>query len=216
MPDWRITWALFDLNGTLLDPGVIAEPLGGGIADRRLVREAFHEALLLTMADALSGGPHRPPTEYLRATLERALRSPDRDAASLDEAMERARAMDPFPDAPAALILLREAGLHLGVLTNSTFCVADTALAIAGLRDRFEVVIGSDEVQAFKPHPRDTSTRSRDWAPIRAMSSSWPRTAGMSRERCEPACEARGWRAADSGQGRSRPSRRCSARSSLT
>jgi hypothetical protein len=34
------------------------------------VREAFHEALLVTMADTLSGGPYRPLSEYLRATVE--------------------------------------------------------------------------------------------------------------------------------------------------
>lgn len=32
--------------------------------------------------------------------------------------------------------------------------LADRALASAGLRDYFEVVIGSETVQMFKPHPR--------------------------------------------------------------
>ena len=41
----------------------------------------------------------------------------------------------------------------MGVLTNSTGQAADAALAAAGLRERFEVVIGSDEVRRFKPHP---------------------------------------------------------------
>ena len=50
--------------------------------------------------------------------------------------------------------MLRTAGLELGVLTNSTRDAAHAALANAGLRERFAVVIGSDEVQAFKPHPR--------------------------------------------------------------
>ena len=49
-----VGWALFDLNGTVLDPSGIARRLGGSDADRRLVAEAFHEALLLTMADTLS------------------------------------------------------------------------------------------------------------------------------------------------------------------
>ena len=147
-------WVLFDLNGTLLDPGVIAEPLGGGDEDRRLVSEAFQAALLLTMATTLSGGPYRPLPEYLRATLERALRARDRDTRALDAAMERAGRMDPFPEAEAALTLLGHAGLRLGVLTNSTSQAAEAALTNAGLRDRFEVVIGSDEAQTFKPHPR--------------------------------------------------------------
>jgi 2-haloacid dehalogenase len=72
----------------------------------------------------------------------------------LDAAMRRAAAMDPFPEAESALSLLLGAGLHVGVLTNSTGQGADAALAAVGLRERFEVVIGSDEVQKFKPHPR--------------------------------------------------------------
>jgi 2-haloacid dehalogenase len=68
--------------------------------------------------------------------------------------MERAAAMEPFPEAPAALSLLAGAGLHVGVLTNSTAAAADRALTAAGLRERLEVVIGSDEVSTFKPDPR--------------------------------------------------------------
>jgi len=40
------------------------------------------------------------------------------------------------------------------VLTNSARETAETALAGAGLLDLFDVVAGSDEVQAFKPDPR--------------------------------------------------------------
>jgi 2-haloacid dehalogenase len=154
MPAWQACWVLFDLNGTLLDPSGIAEPLGGGDAERRLVAEAFRDALLLTMADTLSGGAYRPLPDYVRAELERALRAEGRDLRALDAAMERAGAMDPFPEAEGALSLLLGSGLHLGVLTNSTARAAEAALAAAGLRERFELVIGSDEVQKFKPHPR--------------------------------------------------------------
>jgi len=46
----RVRWVPFDLDGTLLDPSGIAEPLGGGDAERGLAAEAFRDALLLTMA----------------------------------------------------------------------------------------------------------------------------------------------------------------------
>ena len=151
---WRIDWVLFDLNGTLLDPSGIAEPLGDSDEDRRLVEEAFREALLLTMAATLSSAPYRPLPEYLRAALERRLRTAGCDMTPLDRAMERAQAMDPFPDAESALTKLRSAGLKLGVLTNSTSEAAEAALASADLRDQFEVVLGTDAVQVFKPHPR--------------------------------------------------------------
>lgn len=149
-----MSWVLFDLNGTLLDPSGIADPLGGSAEDRQLVAEAFQEALLLTMADTVSGGAWRPLTDYLRATLERALRAGGRPLGPLDAAIDRAGAMDPFPEADAALTMLRDAGLRTGVLTNSTTDGAERALESVGLRDWFEVVIGSDTVRTFKPHPR--------------------------------------------------------------
>lgn len=91
-----VDWVLFDLNGTLLDPSGVAEPLGGREEDQRLVSEAFHEALLLTMADTLSGGAYRPLPEYLAAALERGLRAAGRDIGPLQDAMERATRMVPF------------------------------------------------------------------------------------------------------------------------
>jgi 2-haloacid dehalogenase len=152
--EWRASWVLFDLNGTVLDPTVIAEPLGGGEEARGLVGEAFRDALMMTMADTISGGAYRPLPEYLLAGLERRLRAAGRDTGSLDAAMERAAAMDPFPDAASALAVLREAGLRVGVLTNSAAEAANRALEAAGLRDPFDIVMGSDTVEVFKPHPR--------------------------------------------------------------
>ena len=101
-------------------------------------------ALLLAMADTLSGGAYRPLSEYLRATLERGLRATGRDTDRLDEAMNRAAAMPPFPDAGLALASRREAGIGTGVLTNSTTESAERALVSAGLHERVDVVIGTD------------------------------------------------------------------------
>lgn len=148
-----VRWALFDLIGAVLDPSGIAEPLGGSDADRRLVAEAFHEALLLTMADTLSGGGYRPLPEYLRATLERALRAEGRDGEVLDAAMRRAAALRSFPEAAAALSRLRVAGVRLGVLTNSTTEAAERALAATALLT-VSRWLSDDQVQTFKPDPR--------------------------------------------------------------
>jgi 2-haloacid dehalogenase len=59
----------------------------------------------------------------------------------------------PFPDVAQSLQRLREAGLKLAVLTNSTAKTAQAQLAFAGLRDHFEEVISADEIQCFKPAP---------------------------------------------------------------
>src|SRR3954452_21428746 len=63
-----MAWALFDLNGTLLDPGGIGEPAGLG-ADASL--RALDEAILHSMAESLSGG-YRPFSDFLRSALARA------------------------------------------------------------------------------------------------------------------------------------------------
>jgi 2-haloacid dehalogenase len=63
------------------------------------------------------------------------------------------RKLRPYPEAARSLQRLREAGLRLATLTNSTAQTAEAQLAYAGLRDYFEQVISADEIQCFKPAP---------------------------------------------------------------
>jgi 2-haloacid dehalogenase len=116
---------LFDLNGTLLDPGDMAP--------------ALDEAILLSMAETLSGS-YRPFSELLRAALAR-----------LGEGAAD-RSMRPYPDAAAAIGRLRDGGLRPCVLTNSATADAEAALDSAGLS--VDLVVGSDQVKAYKPDPR--------------------------------------------------------------
>jgi 2-haloacid dehalogenase len=142
----RPRWILFDLNGTLLDPGGVGEPLG---LSREGSLAALDEALLGSMAETLSGS-YRPLAEFLRAALVRRAGTD----SGIDEAMERAKRMPPYPDCAAALEQLRGAGIRTGVLTNSARESAETGLEAAGLLGLLDLVAGSDEVEAFKPDPR--------------------------------------------------------------
>jgi 2-haloalkanoic acid dehalogenase, type II len=63
------------------------------------------------------------------------------------------RKLRPFPDVAQSLQRLRDAGLRLAALTNSTVQTAEAQLTYAGLRDHFEQVISADEVRRFKPAP---------------------------------------------------------------
>jgi 2-haloacid dehalogenase len=139
-------WVLFDLNGTLLDPGGVGEPLG---LSREGSLAALDDAILGSMAETLSGA-YRPLPEFLRAALVRRAGT----AYGIEEAMERATAMPPYPDCVPALERLRSAGIATGVLTNSARETAERALGEGGLIDLFDLVAGSDEVEAFKPDPR--------------------------------------------------------------
>ena len=114
---------LFDLNGTLLDPGPRKDVIQAGVR--------------LAMIHQL-GGEFRPLAELIRAAGGEV---PD--------------AMPPFADVAAGLDRLAGDGGHrLAVLTNSAQKTGDRHLRQAGLRDRFERVIGVDEIEAYKPDRR--------------------------------------------------------------
>ena len=148
-----LRWVLFDLNGTLVDPVVMAQPLGDSGADEQLVLDAFDDAIQQAMVVTLTGATI-PFSELVRAGLRRRLAMAGRDAAVADDALGLMGTMPAFIDAPAALEQLRGIGLRLGVLTQSDAAAADGVLRFAGLRDRIEVVVSAPESGAFKPDPR--------------------------------------------------------------
>jgi 2-haloacid dehalogenase len=61
------------------------------------------------------------------------------------------RKLAPHADAPEALKRLRDAGLRMAALTNSTAKVAEAQLQCADLYQYFEQVISADWVRRFKP-----------------------------------------------------------------
>jgi 2-haloacid dehalogenase len=143
-------WVLFDMNGTLLDPAGIGEPLGLS-AEESL--GLLDETIMHSMAETLSGG-ERPFGELLQSTLARRAELAGAGEGAVAAAMDRAARMPAYPDAAAAIARLADAGLHVGVLTNTPTPRAEPALEAAGLRDALELVVGSDETGAFKPHPQ--------------------------------------------------------------
>jgi 2-haloacid dehalogenase len=145
-----VRWALFDMNGTLLDPAGIGEPMGLS-AEESL--GLLDQTILHSMAETLSGG-ERPFGELLESTLTRRAELAGAGDGAVAAAMERAARMPAYPDAGAAIDRLASAGLHVGVLTNTPTPRAEAALEAAGLRDALELVVGSDETGAFKPHPQ--------------------------------------------------------------
>jgi 2-haloacid dehalogenase len=63
-------------------------------------------------------------------------------------------ALPPWPDAPAALGALRQAGVRLGFLSNFTPVMLEASLRRSGLADMFEHVLSTDRARTFKPDPR--------------------------------------------------------------
>jgi 2-haloacid dehalogenase len=63
------------------------------------------------------------------------------------------RELPPHPEVAESLERLREAGLRLATLTNSTRQVAEAQMINSGLRDYFEQLLSADDVQRLKPAP---------------------------------------------------------------
>ena len=144
-------WVLFDLNGTLVDPSVLAGPLG---VDAGFVSAAFDEANAAAMVAAL-GGVGAEFKALLESALRRRLAAAGEPDAGLPQALERLGSMPAYPDARVALARLRDAGSELGVLTQSSVDAAETVLRGAGLRDLLAFVASAPGgAGAYKPDPR--------------------------------------------------------------
>src|SRR5881227_3610314 len=126
-----MTWVLFDLNGTLVDPSGLDEPL---------MPTAFEDAIQLAMVTTLTGG-QAAFKDLIGAALRRRLALDGRDEGDAEAALARLGEMPAFPEARAALERLAAGGLHVGVLTQSSADSAEQVLRNAGLRDAVERVI---------------------------------------------------------------------------
>ena len=82
------------------------------------------------------------------------------DSLGLLEPGLRARLMDlylhlsAFPEVPATLRALRDAGLVTAILSNGTPTMLDAAVRSAGLNDLFDAVLSAHAVQVFKTDSR--------------------------------------------------------------
>jgi 2-haloacid dehalogenase len=136
-------WVIFDLNGTLVDPSVLASPGSIGV-------EALDEANMMAMVTTIAGRP----AEFrvlLGAALERGLARRGLEASQAVEALERLPGMPAYPEVPEALAALREGGFSLAVLTQSAAGAAETVLSNSGLRPLFDLVLSAPDSGAYKP-----------------------------------------------------------------
>jgi 2-haloacid dehalogenase len=71
-----------------------------------------------------------------------------------DQLMNGFLEMKAYPDVQPALQTLSDAGLRLGFLSNLTEAMIEANIKSAGLQGRFELLLSTDRVQAYKPDPR--------------------------------------------------------------
>lgn len=145
---------VFDVNETLLDLRAldpVFERVFGDSAARSQWFGQFIQSALVTIA---TGRYHDFGTIGMAAlqmtAAARGTELTDTHRRAVADAM---RHLPAHPEVPAALIRLREAGLRLAALTNSTRAVAEAQLGNAGVIDLFEQVLTADEAGRLKPAP---------------------------------------------------------------
>lgn len=143
---------VFDLLGTLLDIRALDTHFDRFFGDAAVRREWFMQTQQLAMAAMLTNA-----YEDFGVQADTGLEITARHykVSMLGEEknliLSTLRKLRPYPDAAQSLQRLRDAGLRLAALTNSTAEAAEAQLAYAGLREYFDLVISSDEIHCFKP-----------------------------------------------------------------
>ena len=145
---------VFDLMGTLLDLRALDPYFERFFGDGAVRKEWFMQTLQLAMAAVLTNA-----YEDFGVQADTGLEMTARHykVSMLGEEknliLSTLRKLRPYPEVAPSLQRLRDAGLRLATLTNSTAQVAEAQLTYAGLRDHFEQVISADEIRCFKPAP---------------------------------------------------------------
>jgi putative hydrolase of the HAD superfamily len=156
----RIAAVLFDAGNTLLflDYDRLAREVGAAVelplTARDLEAQAGEAALALERSDTTD---HDRASRYLESLFLLAGVPRERLEIVRDTLLrlhhERHLWSAMHPETPAALARMRQAGLRLGVVSNSDGRVEE-ALAAAGIRAEFEVIVDSRLVGFEKPDPR--------------------------------------------------------------
>jgi phosphoglycolate phosphatase len=99
-------------------------------------------------------GAHDGARERLRAAALEAFL-----ACYADNLFTRSRL---YPDVEVTLDALRARGVRLCCITNKRFSFSDALLVKAGVRDRFELVLGGDSLAEKKPSPLPLTTAANE------------------------------------------------------
>jgi 2-haloacid dehalogenase len=145
---------VFDVNETLLDLKALDPVFTKIFGDAASKREWFQQLLQSAMVRTITG-PYLDFGAIGMGALDmvaarRSTTVTDADRQLLRDGMQQ---LPPHPEVRAALESLRDAGLRLATLTNSTEAFGHAQLTNAGLRDLFERALSADFVQRLKPAP---------------------------------------------------------------
>ena len=146
---------VFDAYGTLFDFASAAARCPDVPEDRRAALTALwrEKQLQYTWLRTLENRY----VDFWQVTgeaLDFALESLGLATPSLHERlMELTLGLEPFPEVPAVLASLREAGFRTAILSNGSPKMLEALIKRSGLEAMFDAVLSADAVRAFKTHP---------------------------------------------------------------
>ncbi len=153
----RPTWLTFDCYGTLIqwDEGllaavarVLARRGAAGVEPRTLIAAYDHHEHALE-----AERPHRNFRTVAGEGLRRALAGLGLacDGADVDTLTSSISAMPPFPEVPATLRLLKDAGFRLCIISNTDDAIIAGNVAQLGPPGTIDRVVTAEQAGAYKP-----------------------------------------------------------------
>jgi 2-haloacid dehalogenase len=143
---------VFDVNETLLDLQTMEPTFERIFGDRGAMRLWFANLVMYSLALSVAGS-YVPFTDIGSAVMKMLADTQGIkiDNADMEELKERFSTMPPYPEVPAALRKLRDAGFRLFTLTNNLVEVQTRQLEHGGIANLFERCFSVDGVKVYKP-----------------------------------------------------------------
>jgi 2-haloacid dehalogenase len=146
---------VFDVNETLLDLQTMEPTFERIFGERGAMRLWFANLVMYSLALSVAGS-YVPFTDIGSAAMKmladtQGIKINDRDKRELTEKFST---MPPYPEVPAALRKLRDAGFRLFTLTNNLVEVQSRQLEHGGIASLFERCFSVDSVKLYKPSPQ--------------------------------------------------------------
>jgi 2-haloacid dehalogenase len=139
---------LFDFNSAVARHREAIGPAADALSELWRAKQIQYTWLRNSM------GAYAPFSQVTAEALDHCLATHGiQDTAVRDKLMNAYLALEPFPEAPAALATLRRAGVRCAILSNGNPAMLDPMVAASGIADHFEAVLSVDSAGVFKPDP---------------------------------------------------------------
>lgn len=145
--------AIFDMNETTLDLAPVRRLVDGYLPSAGGFTVWFQRLLQLSMATTSTGAGFLEFGALARDAFEAVAASGDDapDSDAFPAVAAAIGAIKPFPEVPAAMKRLKQAGWQLIALTNSGQAMVDGQVERSGMAELFDHVLSVESVQTYKP-----------------------------------------------------------------